>query len=134
MGYLRDHTHDLAHVLLAGVLMAVFYGALGCAVASFSDRRAVAAGSLIGLLLVSGFAGTVVGEGMTFSRHDWFVLLDLLQLPARVARWLFALPPIPLSSDSSAVHLDGWAYTITLLAVIVASLTTLLWRYQRMES
>jgi len=133
-GYVQDHLHDLGHLGLSGVLMALFYGAIGCAVASFSDRRAVAAGSIIGALLVTGFAGAVIGEGLTFSGHQWFVLLDLQELPARVVRWLFGLPPMPPGRDLTPITLDGWAYLIGLLAIIGAGLGTLLWRYQRMES
>jgi ABC-2 type transport system permease protein len=134
VGYIQNHAHDLAHVLLAGVLVPLYYGSLACAVASFTDRRAVAVGSLIGLLLVTGFAGSVIGEGLTFPNHDWFVLLDLIELPARVVRWLFGETPIAPSRDATPVILDGWAYLIALIVLIGAGLATLLRRYQRMES
>jgi ABC-2 type transport system permease protein len=134
VGYIQNHAHDLAHVVLAGVLVPLFYGSIACAVAAFTDRRAVAAGSLIGLLLVTGFAGKVIGEGLTFPNHDWFVLLDLIELPARVVRWLFGETPIAPSRDATPVILDGWAYLIALIVLIGAGLATLLRRYQRMES
>jgi ABC-2 type transport system permease protein len=133
-GYVQDHAHDLAHVVLAGMLFSLYYGTFACAVAAFSDRRAVAAGSIIGILLVTGFAGGVIGEGLTFSHHDWFVLLDLAELPSRVVRWLFGVSPIPSGRGSVPITLDGWAYLIALIVVTAAGLGTLLWRYRRMES
>lgn len=134
IGYVQNHLHDLGHLGLAGILMALFYGAIGCAVAGFSDRRTVATGSIIGVLLVTGFAGGVIGEGLTFSGHQWFVLLDLVELPSRVVRWLFGLPPISPGQDTTRITLDGWVYLIALVVVILAGLATLLWRFQRMES
>ena len=134
VGYVQNHAHDLVHVVPAGVLPALFYASVACAVAAFSDRRAVAAGSLIGILLVTGFAGSVIGEGLTFPNHQWFVLIDLLELPSRVVRWLFNFPPIPSGRDSVPITLDGWAYMIALIVVTVVSLATLLWRYRRADS
>jgi hypothetical protein len=71
---------------------------------------------------------------LTFSGHQWFVLLDLVELPSRVVRWLFGLPPISPGQDTTRITLDGWVYLIALVVVILAGLATLLWRFQRMES
>ena len=133
VGYVRDHLHDLGHLVVAGLLMALFYGVIGCAVAGFSDRRAVATGSIIGVLLVTGFAGGVIGEGLTFSGHQWFVLLDLQELPARVVRWLFGLPPIADSQALTPGTLDAWAYLVALVVVMVTGIATLLGRYRQGE-
>ena len=133
VGYVQDHLPDLGHLVSAGLLMALFYGAIGCVVAGFSDRRAVATGSIIGVLLVTGFAGTVIGEGLTFAGHQWFVLLDLQELPARVVRWLFGLPPIADSQALTPGTLADWTYLMALAVITIVSVATLLWRYQRTE-
>ena len=92
--FVRDNVRTLGHVLFAGVLLSLYCAALASAMSSLTDRRVYAGGALIGLLLVTSLVGSVLGQGIQFTGHDKFVLLDLLNLGARVTRWLFGQTPL----------------------------------------
>ena len=119
--YVHDHLGDLWHILLGGGLLAAYYGALALAISALTDRRAYAAGAYLGLLLVSGAAGTILWRGMHFAGHERFALIDLLTTPVRAVQWLFGASLTP--------DLNGWAYMGVSLGVIVVSLGVLTWRY-----
>jgi hypothetical protein len=96
------------------------------AVAAFTDRRAYATGSFLGLVLVSGVAGGILSSRrLHFSGHEWYSLIDLLNLPTNVIRWLFG--------EATGLPLSGWAYLWAALAVIVISLSLLGWRYLKVS-
>lgn len=135
--YVRDHLHDLAHIFLAGLLLAVYYGSLSSAVSSFSDRRTYAGGAFIGLLLVSAAPTNLIAYFLDFTGHDKFVLLDLFDLGPRTVRWLFGTTPLADTREvaaQAALRIDGWAYLLVLLGVIVVSLLVLFRRYRRLEA
>lgn len=122
-GYLRDHGADLGHLLLGGGLLALYYGTIAMAVATFTDRRAYAAGAFLGLLLVTGAAAGILTRRMTFADHGRFALLDLLNAPIQTVAWLFGQP--------LRYNLSGWSYLGVTAAAIAVSLALLAWQYLR---
>jgi ABC-2 type transport system permease protein len=133
--YIGQHTHDLGHILLSGVLLAAFFAALVSLVSSFTDRRAYAGGAFIGILLVSAVLFDIIAFAIDFPGHEKFVLADLVDLGPRTVRWLFGQAPIQDASGPTArdaLTVDGWAYLIAMLVITAASLLLLLRRYQRL--
>ncbi len=126
--YVRDHAGDLWHLLVGGLLMATFYSVLALAVSSFTDRRPYASGYFLGLALISSVVSTVIARGMNFNGHEWFVLLDLWQLPVYVVDWFFGAthPNIRLS-------LTGGPYLIAALVIIALAFAALVWRYMEVK-
>lgn len=126
--FVSDNLGDLRNVLITGILLAFFFGTLAMAVASFTDRRAYATGGFLGLVLVSNVAGEILSgsERIQFNGHEWFSLLDLLNLPLRVMFWLFG-------DDPRALLVDGTSYLWASLAVIVISLALVAWRYMKVS-
>ena len=128
--YVSDHAADLGHILLAGGLLGLYYSALATAVSSFNDRRAYAAGGFLGLLLVSSAAAGIIAQGLHFSGHERFAVLDLIQLPIRAARWIFGEAPEPRVTGY-VPSVSGGVYTGACVALIAASLVLVTWRYRR---
>jgi ABC-type transport system involved in multi-copper enzyme maturation permease subunit len=126
--FVSDNLSDLWHLLITGVLLAFFFGTLAMAVAAFTDRRAYATGGFLGLVLVSSVAGGILSgsERIQFSGHEWFSLIDLLDLPIRVMYWLFG-------GLQRALLVDGSNYLWATLAVIVISLALVAWRYLKVS-
>lgn len=126
--FVSNNLSDLRNVLIVGVLLAFFFGTLAMAVAAFTDRRAYATGGFLGLVLVSSVAGGILSgsERLQFSGHEWFSLIDLLDLPIRVMAWLFGGMP-------RALLVDGANYLWGTLAVIVISLALVAWRYLKVS-
>ncbi len=123
--YLRQHTDDLWHIMLSGALTAVYFSALAVAVASFTDRRAYATGTYVGLLLVSGVVSAILVRIVHFSGSEWLALINLVFLPVRVIRGLFDVPAEPA--------LNPWACAGVMLGLIAVSLALLVWRYARIR-
>ncbi len=122
--YVSGHLSDLWHLLLGGLLLAVFYSAIAMAVASFTDKRAYATGGFLGLLLVSSVAGNIIASReIHFSGHENYILLSLGSMPVSVIRWFFGLDLTPA--------LSGWTYLGAALVVIVVSLGLMVWRYMK---
>ena len=134
-GYARDNVDTFGRILLSGVLLAIFNAVLVSLVSSFTDRRVYAGGAFIGLMLITAFTGGVLGEEISFTGHEKFVLVDLVNLGPRTARWIFELPPIEPGDTATlrdAAMVGGWAYMGTLLGVTAVSLAFLLYRYQKL--
>ncbi len=124
--FVSDNISDLWHVLIGGTLLAIFLGTLAMVVASFTDRRAYATGGFLGLVLVSGVAGGLLSSPrLHFSGHEWFSLVDLLNMPLHLISWLFG--------KATELPLDGVAYFWGTLAVIVISLALVSWRYLKVN-
>ncbi len=124
--FVSNNQSDLWHVLLGGILTAFFYGTLAMAVAAFTDRRTYATGSFLGLVLVSGIAGGILSSPrLHFSGHEWFSLLDLLNMPIIATQWLLG--------KTERLPLDGSAFLWGSLAVIVISLALVGWRYLKVS-
>jgi ABC-2 type transport system permease protein len=123
--YVTTNAGDLWHLLVGGLLTAVYFGVLALAVAAFTDRRAYASGFFLGLLLVSSVVASIITQVMQFSGNEWFALVDLSALPIHVVGWFFGgAIPSPLT---------GGAYLIATLAVIVIGFAMLLWRYMEVK-
>jgi ABC-2 type transport system permease protein len=120
--YLRDHMDQAARIIATGSLIALLYAALGLAVASFTDRRAYAAGTLLGgVLVISAAAGIV--RGVTKERWaEYTGLVDPLYLPTRLGRWIFGL--------TLETSLSGYLFLIATLAVIAIALAVLIQSYR----
>ncbi len=125
--FVSNNWPDLRSVLLGGTLIACYYGTLAMAVSSFTDRRAYATGGFLGLVFVSGIAGGILSAPrlIHFNGHEWFSLLDLLNMPIIATQWLLG--------KTEVLPLDGSAYLWGSLAVIVISLALVAWRYLKVS-
>jgi ABC-2 type transport system permease protein len=121
LGYLQDHFRDLGRILVAGVMIAVFYASIGLAVSSLTSRRAFAMGGLAGLLVLSSAMSAVLTEGLGVSRLAEMAALPAI--PVLVVQHLFP-------SDQHFDGPSGLAWLCAYLAVVVPSLVVLLRRYR----
>jgi hypothetical protein len=129
--YVTANAGDLWHILVGGLIIAVYFGVLALAVSAFTDRRAYASGFFLGLLLVTSVVASIITNAMQFSGNEWFALIDLSALPIHVVGWFFgAALPAPATGSSPV---PGGAYLIATLAVIVVGFAMLLWRYLEVE-
>ena len=137
--YLTDNAAVLWQVPIAVALLALYYASLAVAIASFATRRIVAAAALLIVLLVSsvtaniltgpeeqGFEGPIQQEGSAWAA------LNLLDAPLHVRDLIFEGEIV----DGRLVGVSGGpALAVGVyLAVIVASMGTLLWRYRWVEA
>lgn len=115
--YLQGHLGQFPEILAAGAILAFFDAAIGLAVAGFTDRKAYAAGALLG----GAIALTTVGRTITGTVHDgwakYAALIVPLQVPVNVADWLFGRRLVP--------DLPGVLYLAAALVIIAGGLFVL---------
>jgi ABC-2 type transport system permease protein len=76
---LRGSLDDLGRIVLAGTMIALYLGAIGLMISSFTGRKSVAVGIII--------LGFVLSESLSFA------LFEALRDQPDLARWAFALSP-----------------------------------------
>lgn len=137
--YLTDNAAVLWQVPIAVAVLALYYASLSVAIASFATRRIVAAAALLIVLLVSSVtAGILTGpeeqgfEGPIEQEGSAWAALNLLNAPLNVRDLIFEGEIV----DGRLVGVSGGAAMAigVYLAVVVASLGTLLWRYRWVEA
>ncbi|HEX8580982.1 MAG TPA: hypothetical protein VF640_01565 [Acidimicrobiales bacterium] len=128
--YLRDNAEVLWKVPLAVAVLAVYYAAVGLALASLTTRRIVAGASLIGLLLVTSAVAAIL-TGPDEEGAGAFV--NLLAMPLAVRDVIF-LGEMAFDSPLSGVPGAGAFATVETVAVLAVAVGTLLWRYRWTET
>jgi ABC-2 type transport system permease protein len=131
LDYLRDNAQILWQVPAAVSALALYYAALGLALASLTSRRVVAGGTILGLTLVSSVVAGILGQaGAAGGRAG---VLNLLTLPLYLRDLVFlghVDPDSPLSGVTGGGPLALAAY----LAVVAVSIGVLVWRYRWAEA
>ena len=130
--YLRGHLDDLGRILVAGVVLTVFYSVVALAAASLSDRRALATAGLLGLFLATSALANILFFTTRFEGRRWFALLSLGGAPGRFVDWLFG-DGFDQGTLAQQAGLTGTVY-LTEMGVIVALAGALLaWRVLRLR-
>jgi ABC-2 type transport system permease protein len=124
LGYLERHLGDIPRIVLAGVLIALFYALLGLAVSSLTSRWAFSIGGFAVLLIGASSASAVLVGGLGASRT--FELIAIPAIPIVTTHRLF-----PSREPFEGVGTAGWMAAYAVVAAI--SVLILLARYRRPE-
>ena len=128
MDALREDGVDLPLVLLGGLVVAVYFAALGLLAGSLTGKRIFAIGGLLAVLLVTPIVFNLVGS---LSGEPALVVGDLATTPLRAAEG-----PLPGDSpfeDESFSPPDGLVWAVV-AGVVLLSSAVLATRYAREES
>jgi ABC-2 type transport system permease protein len=129
LDYVRDNAPVLWQVPVSVTALALYYAALGLALASLTSRRVVAGATILGLTLVASAVSGILREAGSAAASG---AVDLLGLPLYVRDLVFLGhidPTTPLSGVEGGGAMALGAY----LAVVTASVGLLLWRYRWAE-
>jgi len=130
LNYFTDHAEVLWQVPLAVVMLAVYYAAIGVALASLTDRRIVGGVAILGLALVtSGIAGIFEA-----SAEDGTALavINVLALPLALRDLIF-LGHVSADSGLSGVSGGGVLAVTAYLVVLLSAVALLLHRYREVD-
>ena len=153
--YLRENWLDVPRFLAAGLVVTAFTTTIPLTVASFTVRRAYAAGFVIGLFVISGAVGGVLTECdeeeaqiQVTSQGSQIVLEECEPLTGDLAKWfdLVNLAAVPIAVSDIMFYEEGGSDTATdvgeipravpiawYLFLTMGSGLLLLWRYRRIE-
>lgn len=122
---LKDNVDQLGKIILAGTLIALYLGAVGLVVSSFTSRKAIAipvifVGYVITEVMVNGFAEVL-------EDHSWSDYLLFLSPGALTNNLVFSFFP---SEDSTMeIAFEWWAYVAAMAVTIMISVAIMVWRY-----
>jgi ABC-2 type transport system permease protein len=128
LDYFRDNAEVLWQVPLAVVILAVYYAAIGVAIASLTSRRVVAGVAMLAMALVpSVVTGAVLANDA--DEHGAIAVLNLLALPLYLRDVIFLGH---LDPDSPLGGVTGGAIlaVVTYVVVLVLAFSILLLRYR----
>jgi ABC-2 type transport system permease protein len=132
LDYFTGHLDVLWKVPAAVALLAVYYGIVGVAIASLTDRRIVAGAAIIGLLLVTSIAaGVLVGDYLP-GQGSAAALINIWSLPLYLRDLVF-LGSIDRNSPLGGVERGGLMAVGVYVAVVVVGAGVLLRRYKWVE-
>jgi ABC-2 type transport system permease protein len=115
LAYLEDNWAELPRIVAAGLILAIYYGVVGLAVASATGRRAFAIGGYLLLLIVPTVVGGLIGEAL--GDPDWPFLLQLSVLPINFAASLF--PGTEEIPNSTAAWAGAYLLVVGLAAAVL---------------
>jgi ABC-2 type transport system permease protein len=130
--YVRDNAEVIWKVPIAVAVLAVYYAAIGVAIASLTTRRIVAGASLLGLLLVTSAVSAIVG-GPEDGKGSAAGLLNVLALPLHLRDLIF-LGHIDQESPLGGVEGGGVMAVAVYALMLLVSIGILLRRYRFVES
>jgi ABC-2 type transport system permease protein len=132
LDYLRDNADVLWKVPVAIVLLAVYYAAIGVAVASLTTRRIVGGVALLALALVpSVLSGAVLGSDA--DGRGPIALVNLLALPLYLRDIVFT-GHIEDTSPLGGVTSGGLLAALIYLVVVLAAMGLLFLRYREPDA
>ena len=142
--YVRENWLDIPRFLAAGAVIAFFTTTIPLAVSGFTNRRAYAAGFVIGLFILSAaVANSLTGcterevvvvdrcEAVSGRWAKWVALAELGAVPANVSDMIFGETP---DSSQAARHVSELHDAIPVAWYVVLTMgpsVLLLWRYRK---
>jgi ABC-2 type transport system permease protein len=130
LDYVKDNAPVLWQVPVAVCALALYYAAVGLALASLTSRRVVAGATILGLTLVSSAVAGILHQA---GKNAAAGVVDVLALPLYVRDLVFlghVDPEFPLSGVEGGGAIALGTYVVLLLA----SVGLLLWRYRWAEA
>ena len=120
-----DNLDDLARVAVAGGLIALYLGAIGLMISSFTGRKSVAVAVIVVAFLITQALGVALFEAVDrgSAYRDYLVFLSAGQTTIGLVGALWPASDIELS------ELALWTYVAVMLAVVAICCLVMLWRY-----
>ena len=148
--YVRENWLDVPRFLAAGAVIAVFTTTIPLAVSGFTNRRAYAAGFVIGLFIISSAVANsltgctesevvvengevVVGrcETVTGRWAKWIALAEVGAVPAHVSDMIFDETPDSSDAARQVSELNDAIPVAWYLVLTAGPAALLLWRYRK---
>jgi ABC-2 type transport system permease protein len=132
LDYLTDHTAVLWQVPVAVAALAVYYAALGVALASLTDRRMVGGVAILGATLITSAVAAILSSALAGGEGTPLAVVNVLALPLALRDLVF-LGHIGTDSGLSGVQGGGILAAGGYLVVLLGSLALLLHRYREVD-
>jgi ABC-2 type transport system permease protein len=123
---IKNNYDDLGRILLIGTMIALYLGAMGLMVASFTGRKSIAVAIIIVGFLMTTAIANALANAIDSDLKRYFVFISSSDMIQNLSFRLFdKLVPNESFRDGFAV----WAYIAGMLATIAISCGVMYWRY-----
>lgn len=126
LSYFGDHVGDLGRIAASGLLIAIYYAAIGLGVAAFTDRKGVASAIIIGLVIFLFAISNALFESLDGGMRRFAILFSPLDVIHATNVWLFDATRDQMIRESD---LPNVVYPAAVLIVAAASAVIMYRRY-----
>jgi ABC-2 type transport system permease protein len=123
---MKNNADDLGRIVICGVLIAAYLGALGLTVSSFTGRKSIAVAIIIVGFVIMTSLSFALAAAVNTDAKKYFVLLSPLTTIRTLAYRIFDQP---LRLEEFGHVLPLWQIIAGMVAIIVACLGVMYWRY-----
>jgi ABC-2 type transport system permease protein len=125
---ISNNIDDLGRLIVGGVLVSVYIGSVALMISSFTGRKSIAVAIIILLFLVSTSLAFALSDAINNENTKYLVFLSPTNTVDDMSNALFNRD-IGLSEFDDNPFLPLWQYIGGMVAITVASLGVMLWRY-----
>ncbi|CAN5688849.1 hypothetical protein BH23CHL5_BH23CHL5_18490 [soil metagenome] len=124
---MRDNIGELWRIIIMSVLTALYLGAIGLAVSSFTGRKAVAVAVIVvGFIVVSSLAGAMTQVINDEAILPYLTFISPAQLIAELSNGIFG-QDVP--GNEYGEPLSVWSYAGGMIVSVLISCGVMYWRY-----
>lgn len=123
---IRDNADDLGRIVICGVMIAAYLGALGLMISSFTGRKSIAVAIIIVGFVISTSLAYALAAAIDGDVTRWFVLLSPVDMIETLSYRLFERPTF---DDEFGQALSLWQIVAGLVGTIAVCLGVMYWRY-----
>jgi ABC-2 type transport system permease protein len=125
---MSDHLGDLGRIFIAGGMIALYLGAIGLLVSSFTGRKSIAVAIIIlGFLLSTSLSFALAAAFRNMDIKRFLVFLSPVDTISAFVNQLFAAQVT--GPTEFGQYFSFWAYLIGMGVVIFISCAVMVWRY-----
>ncbi|MDQ3467472.1 MAG: ABC transporter permease, partial [Chloroflexota bacterium] len=121
---MRDNIGDLGRIVLTGVVIAFYLGAIGLMISSFTGRKSIAVAIIVfGFLIAEAIAGSLnvaIGDDADYARY-----LDFLSPTLTIGDFVTRL----FEGETVGSDLSLGLISVVIVAVILLCCAVMYWRY-----
>jgi ABC-2 type transport system permease protein len=125
---IRDNADDLGRIVILGVLVATYLGAIGLMVSSFTGRKSIAVAIIIVGFVISTSLAYALGAAIDGEISRYFLLLSPADMIGVLSYRLFDQPILDIDSDFGPVF-SLWQVVAGIIGTIAVCLGVMYWRY-----
>jgi ABC-2 type transport system permease protein len=131
LDYFTNNAEVLWQVPVAVAILAIYYAAIGVALASLTDRRIVGGVAILGFALITSAVSGII-EGAAGGEGTPFAVINVLALPLSIRDLVF-LGHIGRDSAFSGVQGGGILAVAGYLVVLLSAMALLFHRYREVD-
>jgi ABC-2 type transport system permease protein len=114
ISYFFDHIDDLGRIAAYGTLASAYLGSIALAIASYTNRKGVAAAIFIGgIFMLAGIANALF-QALDSAIGDYIILIDPGDLYLALSAWIWSEP-----TNMDIANIQGTWYGLAVLTTIV---------------